>query len=87
MFESLSSLNRFDVICGLAGLRFRLRCLSPTQGSLGCLSLIGSRLVLEEQNDSSLPDSVSGGIKMMVAGGSMEKACWVMGLVSSILET
>ena len=30
MFESLSTLNSFDVTCGLAGLRFRVCCLSPT---------------------------------------------------------
>ena len=30
VFKSLSSLNSSDVICGLAGLRFRVHCLSPT---------------------------------------------------------
>ena len=40
VFGWLSSLNRFDVICGLGGLRFRVHFLPPwpTQGLRGCLS-------------------------------------------------
>ena len=49
MFESLSTLNSFNIISGLAGLRIRVCCLSPTVTLESLSSLMDMNVIVKNK--------------------------------------